>query len=70
MNEKKIIDIQINLAEGITEIAELQKRITELTAANKVNDKSTNDLKNAYAENTVKIKDYRSQLNLLIKRIS
>ena len=67
MNEKKIIDIQINLADGITEIAELQKRITELTAANKVNDKSTNDLKNAYAENTVKIKDYRSQLNLLIK---
>lgn len=67
MNEKKIIDIQINLADGITEIAELQKRITELTAANKANDKSTNDLKNAYAENTVKIKDYRSQLNLLIK---
>lgn len=67
MNEKKIIEIQINLADGITEIAELQKRITELTAANKVNDKSTNDLKNAYAENTVKIKDYRSQLNLLIK---
>ena len=67
MNEKKIIEIQINLAEGITEIAELQKRITELTAANKANDKSTNDLKNAYAENTVKIKDYRSQLNLLIK---
>jgi len=67
MNEKKIIEIQINLADGITEIAELQKRITELTAANKANDKSTNDLKNAYAENTVKIKDYRSQLNLLIK---
>ena len=67
MNEKKIIEIQINLADGIAEIAELQKRITELTAANKANDKSTNDLKNAYAENTVKIKDYRSQLNLLIK---
>ena len=37
MNEKKIIDIQINLADGITEIAELQKRI-QLTAANKAND--------------------------------
>jgi hypothetical protein len=88
MNEKKIIDIQINLAEGITEIAELQKRITELTAANKdllyvekeitkengkkktVREKNINlseKERETVAANSVALKDYKQQLNLLIK---
>lgn len=88
MNEKKIIEIQINLADGIAEIAELQKRITELTAANKdllyvekeitkengkkktVREKNINlseKERETVAANSVALKDYKQQLNLLIK---
>lgn len=65
--ETKIIEIRIDLLKGLTDIAELQKRIDALTASNKANDKSTADLKNQYAANSVALKDYRQQVNSLIK---
>ena len=66
--ETKIIEIRIDLLKGLTDIAELQKRIDALTASNKANDKSTAaDLKNQYAANSVALKDYRLQVNSLIK---
>lgn len=66
-NESKIIEIHVDLGAAIADIAKLQERITALTEANKANTKTTDAQKNAYAENTVKIKEYRSQLNSLIK---
>lgn len=65
--ETKIIEIRIDLLKGLKDIAELQKNIETLTAANKENDKSTAALRNQYAANSVAIKDYRQQLNTLIK---
>lgn len=65
--ETKIIEIRIDLLKGLKDIAELQKKIETLTAANKENDKSTASLRNQYAANSVAIKDYRQQLNTLIK---
>ena len=65
--ETKVIEIRIDLLKGLTDIAELQKRIDSLTASNKANDKSTADLKNQYAANSVALKDYRMQVNSLIK---
>lgn len=65
--ETKIIEIRIDLLKGLTDIAELQKKIETLTAANKENDKSTAALRNQYAANSVAIKDYRQQVNTLIK---
>lgn len=66
-NESKIIEIHVDLGAAIADIAKLQESITALTEANKANTKSTDAQKKAYAENTVKIKEYRSQLNSLIK---
>lgn len=65
--ETKIIEIRIDLLKGLTDIAELQKRIDALTASNKANDKSTAALKNQYAANSVALKDYRTQVNSLIR---
>ena len=66
-NETKIIEIRIDLVKGLEDIAKLQQEITKLEAQQKANTKATVEQKNAYAANSVTIKEYRSQLNTLIK---
>ena len=66
-NETKIIQIEVNLTTALADIAELQKKIETLTSTQKELDKTTTVGRNAYAANTVQIREYRAQLNSLVK---
>lgn len=65
--ETKIIEIKIDLLKGLEDIAKLQLAITNLEKAQKANTKASVEEKNEYAAKTVKLKEYRSQLNTLVK---
>ena len=66
-DEKKIIEIKVELTEGVKEIGRLVSIIDTLNKEQKDNTKVTDEQKNKYAENTVALKEYRAQLSTLVR---
>ena len=64
--ETKIIEINVNAATAIDQIAQLQQKIDTLTTSQKANKKATEDERQAYASNTAQLREYRKQLNSLV----
>lgn len=64
--ETKIIEINVNAATAIDQIAQLQQKIDTLTTSQKANKKATEDERIAYASNTAQLREYRKQLNSLV----
>ena len=66
-DEKKIIEIKVELTEGVKEIGRLVGMIDTLNKEQKANTKVTDEQKNKYAENTVALKEYRAQLSTMVR---
>lgn len=66
-DEKKIIEIKVELTDGVKEIGRLISMIDTLNKEQKSNTKVTDEQKNKYAENTVALKEYRAQLSTLVR---
>lgn len=64
--ETKVIEINVNAATAIDQIAQLQREIDNLTIAQKNNKKETDIQRQAYASNTAQLREYRKQLNSLV----
>ena len=64
--ETKVIEINVNAATAIDQIAQLQREIDNLTLSQKNNKKETDIQRQAYASNTAQLREYRKQLNSLV----
>ena len=66
-NESKLIVIEVDLLKGLEDIAKLSKAISLLDEQNKKLNLTIEAQAKQYAENKVQQKEYRQQLNVLIK---
>jgi chromosome segregation ATPase len=66
-DEKKIIEIQVQLNDGIKEIGRLVGMIDELSKAQKGNKRATEEQRTEYAANSVAIREYRAQLATMVR---
>ena len=66
-DEKKIIEIKVELTEGVKEIGRLVGMIDKLNAAQKSNTKQTDEQRTEYAKNSVALREYRSQLSTMVR---
>ena len=66
-DEKKIIEIKVELTDGVKEIGRLVSIIDALNAEQKENTKVTEEQQTKYAQNTVALREYRAQLSTMVR---
>lgn len=66
-DEKKIIEIKVELTDGVKEIGRLVSIIDALNAEQKENTKLTEEQRTKYAQNAVALKEYRAQLSTMVR---
>ena len=66
-DEKKIIEIKVELTDGIKEIGRLVGMIDTLNKAQKDNKRTTEEQRTEYAANSVALREYRAQLSTMVR---
>ncbi len=65
--ETKFIKIEVNISEAVSELVKIQEAIKDLETQQKALNRTTVAGQEAYAKNTVALKEYRTQLATLVK---